>query len=58
MNIGDVVRVKTIRTYEHSGQLGLITGRTGDHYYHVLLESGEFLYADVALEVLCCKQET
>ena len=53
MNIGDVIRVKTNLGYSHSGQFGFITGRTGDHYYHVLLESGEFLYADVALEVLC-----
>ena len=50
MNIGDLVRVKKD---SNRGQVGLITGRTGDHYYHVLLESGEFLYADVALEVLC-----
>ena len=53
MNIGDVVRVKTNRRYTHEGRIGLITGRTGDHYYHVSFEAGEFLYADVALEVLC-----
>tara|TARA_A100001391_G_scaffold50502_1_gene30678 strand:+ start:338 stop:499 length:162 start_codon:yes stop_codon:yes gene_type:complete len=53
MNIGDVIRIKTNQNTPHSGDIGLITGRTGDHYYHVLLESGEFLYADVALEVLC-----
>ena len=53
MSIGDVVRVKTNLGYTHSGDIGFITGRTGDHYYYVLLEGGEFLYADVALEVLC-----
>ena len=53
MNIGDVVRVKTKLGYTHDSEIGLITGRTGDHYYHVLLESGCFLYTDVALEVLC-----
>ena len=53
MNIGDVIRVKTDLGWSHSGQIGLITGRTGDHYYHVSFEAGEFLYADVALEVLC-----
>ena len=50
MNIGDLVRVKKDT---NKSQIGLITGRAGDHYYHVLLECGEFLYADVALEVLC-----
>ena len=50
MNIGDIVRVKTKLGYTHDGEIGLITGRTGDNYYRVLLESGEFLYADVALE--------
>ena len=53
MNIGDVIRIKTNLGYTHSGQIGFITGRTGDHYYYVLFECGEFLYADVALEVLC-----
>ena len=52
MNIGDVVKVKT-KLGGLDGEIGLITGRHGDHYYQVLLESGEFLYADVALEVLC-----
>jgi len=53
MNIGDLIRIKTNLGYTHSGDIGFITGRTGDHYYYVLLECGEFLYADVALEVLC-----
>ena len=52
MKIGDVVRVKTKRE-PNRGKIGIITGRTGVHYYHVSLQGREFLYADVALEVLC-----
>jgi putative hemolysin len=52
MKIGDLVRIKEY-CRQHGGQLGIVTGRTGDHYYHVSLQSGEFLYADVALEALC-----
>ena len=53
MNIGDLIRIKTNLGYTHSGDIGFITGRHMDNYYYVLLECGEFLYANVALEVLC-----
>ena len=52
LNIGDLIRIKGY-CRQHDGHLGIVTGRFGDHYYHVLLECGEFVYADVALEVLC-----
>ena len=53
LNIGDVIRIKTNQNTPHSGDIGFITGRHMDNYYYVSLESGEFLYANVALEVLC-----
>ena len=53
MNIGDVIRIKTNLGYTHGGQIGFITSKFTKNYYYVLLECGEFLYANVALEVLC-----
>ena len=52
LNIGDLVRIKGY-CRDHHGHLGIVTGRFGDHYYHVSLESGEVVYADVGLEVIC-----
>ena len=55
MNIGDLVRVKKIRSYdtdERNGQIGVITRIVGGNYYAVLFDGDCHVYSDVALEVL------
>ena len=56
LNIGDLVRVKKIRSYdtdERNGQIGVITRIVGKHYYAISFDDDCHVYSDVALEVLC-----
>ena len=56
MNIGDLVRVKKIRSYdtdERNGQIGVIPRVVGKHYYAISFGGDHYVYSDVALEVLC-----
>ena len=56
LNIGDLVRVKKIRSYdtaERNGRIGIITRIVGSHYYAVSFDDDYYVYSDVVLEVLC-----
>ena len=51
MNIGDLVRVVGKNT-DLYGEVGIITKRLNNFFFHAMVPSGEFIFSPEALEVM------
>ena len=51
MKIGDLVKVTSDKN-DYFGEIGIVTKRWNNHYVHVMIPSGEFIFSPDALEVI------
>ena len=51
MKVGDLVKVSSDKN-SHFGEIGIVTKRMNSHYVHVMIPSGEFIFSQIALEVI------
>ena len=51
MNVGDLVRVAS-ENNDYHGEIGIITKRLNNYFFHAMIPSGEFIFSPEALEVI------
>ena len=51
MNVGDLVRVAS-EYNDYHGEIGIITKRLNNYFFHAMIPSGEFIFVPESLEVI------
>ena len=51
MKVGDLVRVAS-ENNDYHGEIGIITKRLNNFFFHAMIPSGEFIFTPESLEVI------